>query len=571
MTVNVNQDVADSIETPTAMDESEPQRHVSDRDDKRRIVINAGSNAGVMAAKVAVVFFCTPILVHNLGDTRYGIWMFVSSFTAYLALGDFGLKGAVMRFVARHDGLADRDGINRVFNTGLAILTCMGAVVIAISALLTYFWWSPSSVPADLNAETRRFFLLSGVLVAMLLPGSVPNSLLAGLGRFPARNAVSLLSLFMRQALLVGVVWCGGKLVTVGIVLVSQCVLDFAMIYWMARRCFPQLTCSLRYVDRATAREICGYGFHLFVGDVAFLAICQSAPLLIGAFLHSPKYITYFSLGASLKDYALSILGTLAFVLIPAISKWQATNNYAAIRSVLIHATRHALYFTAPIEVGLLSLGYPFLKLWMGREYADACYVTLAILSVPLALSAVGMVASRFLQGIGKVRALAILTIVQAVLTVGLGAALVRPFGIAGVAWGFSLAVALCALPTAILVCRSVHVGVANYLLSASAGPIAASAVAGCAWWGAQRCIHIDNWIAFVAVGIIGMAPYGVVVLLAEPDIRKMSGRLLRQYIGKLTSASTGPIADNGAASESSPDVQLDDLSLPMPACAIEK
>ena len=145
----------------------------------------------------------------------------------------------------------------------------------------------------------------------MLLPVSMPNALLAGLGRFPARNMISLISLVLRQGMLVAVVCCGGGLVAIGAVLVVQCALDFAMSYLAARLCFPALRCSFRYVDRGTLRTILGYGANVFVGDIASMVIGQSACLIIGGTLASPDYITYFSLGALLKDYAVTILATV--------------------------------------------------------------------------------------------------------------------------------------------------------------------------------------------------------------------------------------------------------------------
>ena len=539
--IDENGNIGDEVGEFTPPLASAAQPSVSDQNEKRQIVINAGTNAGVMVAKVVLVFFVSPILVHGLGDTRYGIWVFVSSITAYLALGNFGIKSAVMRFVARYNGLKDDDSINRVVNTSSAVLAAVAVVVLAITFLAAWLWRSPLGIPGELAGETRWFFVLSGTLVAMLLVVSVPQSLLAGLGRFPIRNAISVLSLVLRNALLVGVVWCGGNLVAVGMVLIGGGVLDFGALSWAARRCFPRLAYSYRYVDREMLRIVCGYGANVFAGDVAFLVMAQSAPLIIGAVLMSPDQITYFSLGGALTGYALSILGMVVFVLTPAVSKWQAMGNDPTIRSLLIHATRYALYFIAPIEFGLFMFGHPFLALWMGPRYADAGYATLAILSVPLLLAAVGMVSSRILLGVGRVRPLAIITAIQAVLTVGLSLALVRPFGIEGVASGISLALALCIPATVILACRYIQMSVAGLLRRASLGPLSATSVAVLVWIIMRQWVPIDNWGAFLGVGVLGMAPYSIIVMVLERDVRRVAGAIARRGVGLLSTASRVP------------------------------
>ena len=73
--------------------------------EKRQLAINASSNVVVMAAKIALVFVVSPILVHKLGDARYGAWMFVNAISALPASGRFrreerghALRGAVRRF-----------------------------------------------------------------------------------------------------------------------------------------------------------------------------------------------------------------------------------------------------------------------------------------------------------------------------------------------------------------------------------------------------------------------------------------------------------------------------------------
>ena len=492
-----------------------------DRNEKRQILVNAGSNVVVMAAKIVLVFFVSPILVHKLGDARYGAWMFVNSITAYLLLGDFGVKNAVMRFVARYDGLQDVDGINRVFNTSMALLSAVGVTLLGAALLFGHFWGLPLKVPEDIRTETASFFVLQAILVAMLLPISLPNALLAGLGRFPARNTISLVSLIMRQGLLVGVVWYGGGLVAIGAVLIIQCALDFGMSYLGARIFFPQLTCSFRYVDRKTLRTILGYGANVFVGDLSTMAIAQSSYLIIGALAAAPALITYYSIGSSLRDYTASILATIVLVLNPAVSKWQALGKDEVIRSMLAHVVRYVLYAALTVELGLAILGYPFITLWMGRRYADAGYMTLLILAASLVFSSVAMVAARFLEGIGRVRPLAVITLLQAILTVGLSVGLATRFGIEGVALGFSSATMLAAGGVIFVVCRALEVKPLALIAGATWAPVVAATPAAMTWFFGARWFPIESWLGFFAVGAAGMIPFTAILMILDAPVRR--------------------------------------------------
>ena len=413
---------------------------------------------------------------------------------------------------------------------------------------MAWLWRLPLDLPPSLASEARWFFLLSGFLIAALFPVSVPSGLLAGLGRFPARNAIALVSLLLRHALLVAAVLCGGTLISVGAVLLTGCMVDLLAMHWASHRYFRPLAYSRRFVDRRTLRSICGYGGHMFVRDIACLIVTQSAPLIVGFALLTPETITYYAIGASLPGYVVSILGTVVFVITPAISKWQAQGNHPAIRTTFIDATKYTLYFTVLLECGLLVLGHPFLSIWMGRRYADGCFAIFAILSAPLFLSGVGLMAARILQGIGAVRPLAVNSIIQAVLTLFLSVGLVFVMGINGVALGASLAVLLTSPMIVVFSCRYTGVSLIELCRKTFFGPALVSGTAVLFWVLARSCIRFDNWAGFVAVGALGAVPALVVVLLIERGLRRLAFAGGQRLYGFLSFALRAPANWLGAS-----------------------
>src|SRR5208337_2235344 len=103
----------------------------------------------------AVVFFVSPVLVHGLGDQRYGVWALVESVLVYLTLFDFGLTASVVRYVARFEAIADPDSRNRVFSTSLALFGMIGVVIFAVAAVLGVAAPHLFRIPPDLLVEAR--------------------------------------------------------------------------------------------------------------------------------------------------------------------------------------------------------------------------------------------------------------------------------------------------------------------------------------------------------------------------------------------------------------------------------
>ena len=74
-----------------------------------KTVINVLTNWAAIFLGMAITFVLSPFVVHQLGDTRYGLWAVVGSLVGYLGLLDLGIRVGVTRFVARHEAHGDKD------------------------------------------------------------------------------------------------------------------------------------------------------------------------------------------------------------------------------------------------------------------------------------------------------------------------------------------------------------------------------------------------------------------------------------------------------------------------------
>src|SRR5262245_29023210 len=102
----------------------------------RRLLVGAVTNWLAFAATLVVGFFLTPYVVRRLGDGPYGVWAFVESLIAYFTLFDLGIAACVVRFVARFHATGDRDDLNRLVSTCLALFLGLGLVLLPVGASL---------------------------------------------------------------------------------------------------------------------------------------------------------------------------------------------------------------------------------------------------------------------------------------------------------------------------------------------------------------------------------------------------------------------------------------------------
>jgi O-antigen/teichoic acid export membrane protein len=498
--------------------------------EKSRIVVNAASNMVWFVAQAAVVFVMSPMLVHGLGNDRYGVWLVVDSVLAYLALADLGIGAAVLRYVAKFEGLEDNENMNRVFSTSFALFACAGAMVGLATFGIAFSSENPLGVSEKLIGPTRWLLVILGTQLALSLPLGIYKTVLAGLRCYPTVSLIRIAMLLLRNGLFMVALASHWGLVGIGLAVIVSNATDWLCSAIAAHRKLPELRFSFRFVDRATFRSIRGYSAYIFISLIAGKFCYQLSPIVIGAFI-TPAAVTYFGIAASLSTQAADAIRQLIAVLTPTVSKWEAVGEHSSIRALLIVGTRCVLFLVIPVQLGLIFFGYPFLSLWMGREYADASFVTLVILCAPLPFVLVQSMAVRVLQGVGRVAAFSLVTVLQAALTMLLSIALVKPLGIEGVAIATSAPLMLHCLVVTVLVCRTVGVPIMTLVQKAFVLPVASSSILVVVWLLVANWLPPTNWATFGITLVAGLVPYTIVMLRVERTLTGFAVRTLTGFV----------------------------------------
>jgi O-antigen/teichoic acid export membrane protein len=519
---------------------------------RRGLMRSVAANWVGFAAQIGVAFFISPVLVHGLGDRRYGIWSLVESVLAYLMLFDLGVAASVVRYVARFEATQDQSALNRVFSASICIFAAAGTAILGVTLAVAFPAFPLLHVPADLATEGRWMLILLGLNLAVGLPMSVFACVLDGLGRYPAKSAIRTAGILLRGGVFLLVIRSGGGLLQVAVTVTLCSLVEHLAMAVAARRYLPGLRFSPRLVDRPTLRAIRSYStdalLAMFAGRVSF----QTDAIVINAFL-LPQSITLFAVAARLVEYSKDSLRVATMVLTPAVSALEARGDNAGIRGVLLDSTRYVLWLILPVQLGLLLLGRPFLSLWMGAEYAEFSYPILVILALPLSLALSQSVPVRILYGTGRLRWFARAVIAEAVLNLLLSVILVRPYGIEGVALGTAIPNTLLNCAVGLYVCCTLGVGLGTYLRRSFLAPCAAALLPGGVWLAAWLWAVPDTWLSLVATTAIGLAGYVVVAVAAEVG----PGNVVR-WLAAVVRPAAAPVAASEETASSTKESSCD-------------
>lgn len=395
-------------------------------------------NWGAYAVSLIVNFFLSPYVVHHLGDAAYGVWVLMVSLVSYLGFLDFGVRGAVTRYVAKFHTQGNHEEASRVSSSALGIFTVAGGLAIAIAAGMAFSVLDRFKIPLDSRESARQVLLLSGVNVAVTLIGGVYGGIVVGLRRFDWLNTVGVTFTIARAVATVAALHAGKGLVALAWIQLLCSLGALAATMWMCARLYPELRVRLGQFQKKQFGLILSFSAYSFLFNQSSQVIYYADAVVIGAFL-PVGFITLFSIGGNLVVYARSLISGISSTMTPLASSLEAANNSEELQRTALDGPRFANALLMPIVFTFLLRGRTFIGLWMGSAYAEPSGRILWILSLPLLLSGGTQVATAIMFGISRHKMMALVSIAEALCNLGLSVALVRSMGIYGVAWGTTL------------------------------------------------------------------------------------------------------------------------------------
>jgi O-antigen/teichoic acid export membrane protein len=492
---------------------------------------NVLSNWAGFACSAAISLFLSPFVVHHLGNSGYGIWVLIGSLTGYLGLLNLGVRGAVTRYVARFHMEANHQEASAVTSCALVIFIAAGTLAILVSLILAAFVVRAFHIPRDYQSAAHVVVILGGLNIAASLIGGVFGGVVTALHRFDLSNLIELANSLLSAVAIVLVLSAGKGLValaSVNLVFTLAAGVAYAV---AALRLYPALNIRFSRCDRAHLKLVFSFSVYGFLMQTSVNLIFYTDSVVIGSFL-SAGMVTFFAIAGNLMNYSRALIGGISTTMTPRASALEASGAPGAVQKVLLKAVRLATLVILPICITFLLRGNSFIRLWMGKQYAGQSGRVLQILALALIFIASKQVTISTMLGVGKHKPLALVLLGEALCNLALSVALVRRFGIFGVAWGTtvpSLLVSLLFLPR--YVRHTLDIPVRRYIAEAWLQPaFCVMPFALLSYWIERRWPAPNLPVYFVQVGLI--LPTVVLAgwyLCFDPSDRKNHTRWLVQ------------------------------------------
>lgn len=438
----------------------------SQRNKPPRLLRNVFSNWTCYAASLIVNFFISPFVVHHLGNTGYGVWTLIVSLTGYLGLLDFGVRGAVTRYVAKFHTTEEDQDASLVASSGMLIFSAAGLLAITIATGLAVFAVAHFRIPTEYQAAARIVLVLTGANIAASLLGGVFGGIIVGLQRFDLVNGVDILGTGLRALCIVLALRSGRGLITLACIQLAITVARGTANFIISHKLYPTLKLSFSNADRAHSRLIFSFSAYMFLIQIGADLIYYTDTVVIGAFL-PVAMITFFMIAGNLLEYTRAMLTGISHTVSPYASQLEAKGDHAGLQHALLTSCRFGSAVACPILITFMIRGGTFIGLWMGPQYVSLSGLVLRILSLMTFFSAGTYQAGSIMLGISKHKPLVLVRMGEGIWNLALSILLVKRLGIVGVAWGTTIpGIAFCLLFWPWYVQRTLNIHPLRYVVS---------------------------------------------------------------------------------------------------------
>lgn len=385
----------------------------------------------------------TPIMLHLLGQSEYGLYQLVYSTVSYLNLLSLGFGASYMRFYSRYKIKDEHEEIarfNGMFMTIFCILSIICIICGSIMIKNTHTIFG-SGLTNDELYTAKILMRLMIINLAITFPNSVFNCIISANERFIFQKLLILIQNLLNPLLTFPLLLLGYG--SIGIVVITT-FLTFSIFLSNIYYCFKNLKVQFifNHLNLSLLKEMWSFTFFIFLDQIIDQLNWSIDQFLLGRLIGT-KAVAIYSLGGQINMMYIQLLSVIVNVFVPRINHIVAkSNDNKELTNLFTKIGRVQFMIMALILTGFIFFGKSFIYFWAGKGYEETYYVTLFLIgsiTIPL-MQNIGI---EILRAQNKHQTRSIVYFCIAVANVFISIILIKLFGVIGAAIGTALALTI--------------------------------------------------------------------------------------------------------------------------------
>jgi O-antigen/teichoic acid export membrane protein len=505
--------------------------------ESRGIVRSTISTFGVRALLALSVLLLTPYLFRVLGPASFGTWNVVYAIATICSLVEFGFSTGATKLIAELRGASAREELEQTVGTSITLMAIMGVLSGAVIAGVGLLF---DGLAASGDEEAfRQGMLLIGATMLIRLPTATYGATLLGYQRANLFNAGESVTAVVFPLGAVAVLESGGGIFGLSAAYALALLAGSLTFAVLLKRTDPSLPLRPRLHGRQTRRRIAGFASLTLLAD-AMLFVGTRMDTVVIAAIRGAAASAPFAAALKLQSALQSLTFPIYLLFLPMVSELWAAGEKVEVRRRLLLATRIAAQVTLPAALALALFSGDITSLWLGPKAPGVTADIITVLIVSQAITLVVSPAERMLIGIGRIRVIAAIAVVEGISNLGLSIALVSAYGAIGAALGTLFTYGLIAPVKLPIATRATGWSFGGFLRQGLAPALLATLVPAI-WMIAARQLLPSEGLRLL-VGFAG----GLALALAIGVHQVGVGRLRGLLLSRSTPSTGSPVAAEG-------------------------
>lgn len=479
---------------------------------------NIGSNWTLNVVQILVFMVLTPYTLEALQPRTYGVWEYIVSATGPLQLLVLGVPMATVRAISASLGKSDPKGANQALGESITLTLVMGTVAL-VAGLVLYALFPGISAGWNLEPDriddARTALLIITVHLAAGFCLRLPYAVFDAHQDFIVRNLIMATGFFVKLGLTVLLLSLRANLTTLAAVQLLVATIEFTLSTTISAKRHAPVRFRPGPLNWAGARSILSFSIFAFLLNMGALLAFRLDALVIGAYME-PEDVTVYGMGNKIFDPFINLLLAIGMVVMPMATELRAKGREVEVGDIFLKWSKVAGALVLMIGGYLMVLGPAFLTWWLpanSDHVLSGRLLQILMLSFFLFLP-VRAVALPILMGLGRPKGPALGLVGMGFANLAISLALVRPYGLTGVALGTAIPNVLFATWFVGNACGQLQISLKDWLGYVVARPALATLICMAALAAADHWMNFEGFGPLLVAGIAYVGLFGLLQVL---------------------------------------------------------
>jgi len=401
---------------------------------KRDFISSVVANWVQTGCRYLIALILTPIIVHSLGNEKYGIWSLAISFTGYYGIIDFGIKSTTIKLFSEYAAKDDVDRCNTLISTVFFIYIFLATIVCAASVFLSFFSDNIFKISNDLENELFIVTLIIGGNMALAFIFKMFHAVIISLRRFDIDRTIQVSFFIVRSMAIIILLKLGYRLIPMALMVVFCDVMAHLTQAAFAMKLFPSLRLHYKLISFSLIRNSAAFAGNNVIIQTSRKITEKTDQIIIGIFL-GVEYIVYYAIAESLVKYVRKVPKGITDTIMPFASHLDSKGEAKSLEAFLYIVPKYVFAFSIFALFIFFEYGKELILLWMGPGY-EKSYLMLNMLMLAETAAILASVIGQVSVGVGKNKLYAGICVLETVSRIGLSILLLQFWGLTGVAMG---------------------------------------------------------------------------------------------------------------------------------------